>query len=193
MKRIILILAIIFSVKSYSQDPAFTQSFMVPESINPSFSGFYETTKAGLLYKNQQWSGFDFNLNSQYLYFDDWYPDLNSGIGISLMNHQETFTNYSLKQLNLSWAYKVQINYEWDFRPSVTFGFATKDFGFDNLLFEDQINIFQNIINSNTFDPIVLGENARYVDIGASFLFNNDNHWIAITLIHLNRPNVSMF
>jgi len=167
MKRIILILAIIFSVKSYSQDPAFTQSFMVPESINPSFSGFYETTKAGLLYKNQQWSGFDFNLNSQYLYFDDWYPDLNSGVGISLMNHQETFTNYSLKQLNLSWAYKVQINYEWDFRPSVTFGFATKDFGFDNLLFEDQINIFQNIINSNTFDPIVLGENARYVDIGA--------------------------
>ena len=133
MKRIILILAIIFSVKSYSQDPAFTQSFMVPESINPSFSGFYETTKAGLLYKNQQWSGFDFNLNSQYLYFDDWYPDLNSGVGISLMNHQETFTNYSLKQLNLSWAYKVQINYEWDFRPSVTFGFATKDFGFDNL------------------------------------------------------------
>ena len=192
MKRIILILAIIFSVKSYSQDPAFTQSFMVPESINPSFSGFYETTKAGLLYKNQQWSGFDFNLNSQYLYFDDWYPDLNSGVGISLMNHQETFTNYSLKQLNLSWAYKVQINYEWDFRPSVTFGFATKDFGFDNLLFEDQINIFQNIINSNTFDPIVLGENARYVDIGASFLFNNDNHWIGITLRHLNRPNVSM-
>ena len=29
-------------MKSYSQDPAFTQSFMVPESINPSFSGFYE-------------------------------------------------------------------------------------------------------------------------------------------------------
>ena len=32
----------------------------------------------------------------------------------------------------------------------------------------------------------------RYVDIGASFLFNNDNHWIGITLRHLNRPNVSM-
>ena len=37
-----------------------------------------------------------------------------------------------------------------------------------------------------------MGENARYVDIGASFLFNNDNHWIGITLRHLNRPNVSM-
>ena len=192
MKRIILILAIVFSVKSYSQDTAFTQSFMVPESINPSFSGFNSSTKFGLIYKNQAWNGFDFNLNSQYLYFDDWYPDLNSGIGISLINHQETFTNYSLKQLNLSWAYKLQINYNWDFRPSITFGLATKDFGFENLLFEDQINIFQNIINSNTFDPVVLGENARYVDIGASFLFNNDNNWIGITLRHLNRPNVSM-
>ena len=82
------------------------------------------------------------NLNSQYLYFDDWYPDLNTGVGISLMNHQRHLL--TMKRLNLSWAYKVQINYEWDFRPSVTFGFATKDFGFDNLLFEDQINIFQN-------------------------------------------------
>ena len=192
LKKIVLIIIILFSVKIHSQDVAFTQSFLVPESINPSFSGIYQTTKAGLLYKNQQWSGFDFNLNSQYLYLDDWYPKLNSGIGISLMNHQETFTNYALKQLNISWAYDVQFNYDWHFRPSLTVGFATKDFGFDNLLFEDQINIYQNIINSNTYDPIALGENSRYVDLGASFLFNNDNHWIGITLRHLNRPNVSM-
>ena len=59
IKKIVLIFTIIFSVKSYSQDPAFTQSFMVPETINPSFSGFYQTTKAGLLYKNQQWSGIE--------------------------------------------------------------------------------------------------------------------------------------
>jgi type IX secretion system PorP/SprF family membrane protein len=191
LKKTILII-ILFSLKSYSQDVAFTQSFMVPESINPSFSGFYQTTKAGLLYKNQQWSGLDFNLNSQYFFLDDWYPELNSGIGISLLNHQETFTNYSLKQLNVSWAYDVQINYDWHFRPSVTAGFATKDFGFDNLLFEDQVNIYQNIINSNSYDPIALGQNSRYIDLGASFLFNNDNNWIGVTLRHLNRPNISM-
>ena len=192
MKRIIFIIFLVCFSRIYSQDAAFTQSFMIPESINPSFSGFYQTTKAGLLYKNQQWSGFDFNLNSQFLFFDDWYPDLNSGIGISLMNHQETFTNYSLKQVNISWAYDVQINYDWHFRPAVTFGFAAKDFGFDNLIFEDQINIFQNYINSNTFDPAVLGENSRYVDIGASFLFNNDYSWVGVTLRHLNKPNISM-
>ena len=82
MKRILLILILITCTRSFSQDVAFTQSFMIPESINPSFAGFYQTTKAGLLYKNQQWSGFNFNLNSQFIYFDDWYPDLNSGIGI---------------------------------------------------------------------------------------------------------------
>ena len=38
--------------------------------------------------------------------------------------------------------------------PSVSFGFATKDFGFDNIIFEDQINIYQNIISLNTYDPI---------------------------------------
>ena len=192
MKRIILFIFLVCFGRAYSQDAAFTQSFMIPESINPSFSGFYQTTKAGLLYKNQQWSGFDFNLNSQFLFFDDWYPNLNSGIGISFMNHQETFTNYNLKQVNFSWAYDVQINYDWHFRPAITFGFAAKDFGFDNLIFEDQINIFQNFITSNTFDPAVLAKNTRYFDIGASFLFNNDYSWVGITLRHLNRPNISM-
>ena len=72
---------------------------------------------------------------------------LNSGIGISFVSHQETFTKYSLNQLNVNWTYDVQINYDWNFRPSVSFGYATKDFGFDNIIFEDQINIYQNIIS----------------------------------------------
>ena len=169
MKRIILILAIIFSVKSYSQDPAFTQSFMVPESINPSFSGFYETTKAGLLYKNQQWSGFDFNLNSQYLYFDDWYPDLNSGVGISLMNHQETFTNYSLKQLNLSWAYKFKINYDGHFKQILIFGFETKDFEFDNLLLKIRLIFFKILLTQTHLIPSFLEKTQDMLTLGHHF------------------------
>jgi len=192
LKRKFTILLLLLYVNMYSQDVAFTQSFMVPESINPSFSGFNESTKFGLIYKNQQWNGFDFNVNSEYMFFDDWYPDLNSGVGISFINHQETFTKYSLKQLNISWTYNVKINYYWNFRPSVTFGFATKDFGFDNIVFEDQINIYQNIISLNTYDPIAFDENTRYADFGASFLIYNDQHWFGLTLRHLNKPNISM-
>ena len=192
LKRKFTILLLLLYVNIYSQDVAFTQSFMVPESINPSFSGFNESTKFGLIYKNQQWNGFDFNVNSEYMFFDDWYPDLNSGVGISFINHQETFTKYSLKQLNISWTYNVKINYYWNFRPSVTFGFATKDFGFDNIVFEDQINIYQNIISLNTYDPIAFDENTRYADFGASFLIYNDQHWFGLTLRHLNKPNISM-
>ena len=95
LKRNIIIALVLFYMNTYSQDIAFTQSFMVPETINPSFSGFNGSTKFGLLYKNQQWNGFDFNVNSEYMFFDDWYPDLNSGIGISFVSHQETFTKYS--------------------------------------------------------------------------------------------------
>jgi len=192
LKRKFTILLLLLYVNIYSQDVAFTQSFMVPESINPSFSGFNESTKFGLIYKNQQWNGFDFNVNSEYMFFDDWYPDLNSGVGISFINHQETFTKYSLKQLNISWTYNVKINYYWNFRPSITFGFATKDFGFDNIVFEDQINIYQNIISLNTYDPIAFDENTRYADFGASFLIYNDQHWFGLTLRHLNKPNISM-
>ncbi len=126
------------------------------------------------------------------MFFDDWFPDLNSGIGISFVSHQETFTKYSLNQLNINWTYDVQINYDWNFRPSVSFGYATKDFGFDNIIFEDQINIYQNIISLSTYDPIALEENTGYVDFGASFLVYTDQHWFGLTLRHLNKPNISM-
>ena len=44
-KKNIIIALILFYVNTYSQDIAFTQSFMVPETINPSFSGFNGSTK----------------------------------------------------------------------------------------------------------------------------------------------------
>ena len=122
-------------------------------------------------------------------------PDGNKYVGElkdKKSNQQETYTKYSLKQLNISWTYNVQINYEWNFRPSVTFGFATKDFGFDNIVFEDQIDIYQNIISLFTYDQIALDENSRYVDFGASFLVYTDQHWFGLTLRHLNKPNISM-
>ena len=44
----------------------------------------------------------------------------------------------------------------------------------------------------NTYDPIALDENSRYIDLGASFLVYTDQHWFGLTLRHLNKPNISM-
>ena len=66
-------------------------------------------------------------------------------------------------------------------RPSISFGYGSKDFGFQNLLLEDQINIFSGIIN-NTLQLILLSlnESVRFVDFSASVLFNNENSWVGL-------------
>ena len=40
---------LMLGVKSYAQDPIFTQYFLIPETQNPSFTGFLESTRTFLL------------------------------------------------------------------------------------------------------------------------------------------------
>ena len=126
-----LLLSFAFSVKA--QDPIFTQYFMVPETINPGFTGFLETTNTGVLHRTQ-WPNLDFRVDTDFGFFNTWREEMNSGFGVTLMNHRENFTNYSFTQANFAYAYRVQLNDDWYFRPAIEVGFGNKSFGFQNLI-----------------------------------------------------------
>jgi type IX secretion system PorP/SprF family membrane protein len=192
MKKIIISICLFFSLSSiYAQDPIFTQYFMIPESFNSSFAGAKEGPKAGIIHRTQ-WPRLNFSINTQFAYVDNWFEDLNSGIGISVLNHKETTTRYNFTQVNLNYALKFQINDNWFFRPSLSLGYGNKSFGFQDLLLGDQINISNGVINSTSIDPILLNEKMNFFDISTSLLLNNERSWVGLTLKHLNRPNISM-
>lgn len=191
IKKYFIILSIFTLLKAYAQDPIHTQFFMIPETLSSSFTGAKKSSRAGIIHRTQ-WPGLNFSLNTQFAFVDNWFDKVNSGIGISILNHQETTTRYNFTQVNLNYSYKFQISNNWDARPSISFGYGTKNFGFQNLLLEDQINIFSGIINNTSLDPIDLNESVRFVDFSASVLFSNDNSWVGLTLKHLNKPNISM-
>ena len=192
MKKIIISICLFFSLSSiYAQDPIFTQYFMIPESFNSSFAGAKEGPKAGIIHRTQ-WPRLNFSINTQFAYVDNWFEDLNSGIGISVLNHKETTTRYNFTQVNLNYALKFQINDDWFFRPSLSLGYGNKSFGFQDLLLGDQINISNGVINSTSIDPILLNEKMNFFDISTSLLLNNERSWVGLTLKHLNRPNISM-
>ena len=191
MKKYIVILTVLACVKVYAQDPIHTQFFMIPETLSSSFTGAKQSTRAGIIHRTQ-WPGLNFSLNTQFAFFDNWLEEVNSGIGISVLNHQETTTRYNFTQVNLNYAYQFPISSEWNARPSISFGYGSKDFGFQNLLLEDQINIFSGIINNASIDPIDLNESVRFIDFSASVLFNSENSWVGLTFKHLNKPNISM-
>lgn len=190
MKKIILLFLVLASVQTFAQDVIFSQNFLVPETLNTSFTGALRSTKTGFISRSQ-WRNSAFKTNSNFVFVDTWFEDFKTGIGISFLNQTENISTYSFNQINLNYSMAFQISEAWYFRPSVSAGFGMKNYGFQNLLLEDQINLNTNIINTTTLDPLLLNQQRNFFDVSSSILFNNKDSWIGLTVKHLNKPNIS--
>lgn len=179
------------SLHTQSQDIIFSQNFLVPETLNSSFTGAIKTSKLGSVHRSQ-WRNSLFQISSNFVYFDTWLEGFKTGLGISFLNQTENASSYTFNQVNFNYSMAFQINDTWFFRPSISAGFGMKSYGFQNILLEDQINLNTNSINTATIDPILLKAKRGFFDFSSSILFNNDDSWIGLTLRHLNKPNISL-
>lgn len=191
MKKIIFLFLILVSIQVYTQDVIFSQNFLVPETLNSSFTGAIRSTKVGAVYRSQ-WRNTAFKTNSNYAFFDTWFEGYKTGIGVSFLNQTESASTYTFNQINLNYAMAFQISDTWYFRPSISAGFGMKNYGFQNLLLEDQINLNSSTVNTATLDPLLLKAQQNFFDISSSILFNNEDSWIGLTVKHLNKPNISL-
>jgi len=191
MKHYITILFFIVGICNVkAQDAIFTQYFMVPQTVNPAFTGFQETTSAGVMHRSQ-WPDAKLKIESDYAFLNTWAEDMNSGFGVNFLSQRESFTDYSLSQINVSYAYRVEISDDWYFHPALEAGYGSKSYGFQNLILEDQLNIGSGTIDPRSIDPLALNNKVSFFDMGAGVLFNNEDCWIGGSLKHLNKPNIS--
>lgn len=190
MKKIALGFILFVGLKSFSQDPVFTQFINVPEALNPYFIAVDESTKVNVAHRTQ-WSGLNYNLSSQFTNFSTYVDNINSGFGISLLNLKETHTKYRFSQVNINYAYRVELADFWVFIPSLGLGFGNKDFSFDSLTLEDQINIPRGITNIGSIDPVLLNITANFLDFSVGGFVTNDKFWLGVGIRHLNKPNIS--
>jgi len=180
-----------FIPKMQAQDPIFSQYFLVPQTLNPGFAGFMETTHIGIIHRTQ-WPALGLRIDTNYGFVSTWFPEANSGAGISFLNQREDQSGYVFSQLNINYAYQVQLSDEWYFRPGIEIGRGWKSFGFQGLLLEDQINIQTGVINTSSIDLLLLNDLIGFWDVSAGLLFNTEQAWIGISAKHLNRPNISL-
>ena len=184
-----------------AQDPLFTQSVYILESINPGFSGFEDSgrTHMGLIHRTQ-WPNLDLKVNTEYLFWNtsvDYGPRMGYGFGVSVLNHNESKTNYNYSQVNINYAHRVYLNGGWYFRPALEVGFGLKNFAFGNILLSDQIDLNSNTIAPNSIDPSVNGlDNIFFTDISTGYVFEREerygvSYWIGASIKHINRPNIS--
>ena len=174
-----------------AQDPVFTQFLLLPETLNPGFTGSASSWNAGIIHR-RQWPEGNRRIDTQYGFANNLVTD-NLGIGLTLLNQRETFTNYNYFQFNGAVSYRIDLNYNWRLRLGLEGGFGRKDFNFGNLLLEDQININDGSISGSSIDPGFLRYNNQinFVDFSFGVLVDEENAWFGASLKHLTRPDIS--
>ena len=129
------------------------QGILINEShnmqiLNPSYYGFNNQTTAGVIYNSINYDGIQ-NIDTKYGFTGVSFSDLNFAIGLDLVSHQVEEFGLLENQINLSYIYKMSLNYNTYFLPSLYIGFLNRSIKSENLLFEDQLNLLTGFIASS--------------------------------------------
>jgi type IX secretion system PorP/SprF family membrane protein len=180
-----------FTLQGNAQDPVFTQFTLMPETLNPGFTGFQYNWRAGLLHR-RQWPDGNRVVDTDFGFVNKMVGE-HAAVGMTILNNREAFTNYNFLQVNMAYSYKVEIDYTWSFRPGLEVGYGRKSYNFKNLLLEDQINTATGAISSSSVDLGALNQkdNINFFDVSAGFVIDNQDGWFGLSVKHLTRPNIS--
>ena len=193
MKNFLFLLfcCLLFSIEGKAQDPIFTQFSLMPEAFNPAFTGIANTWNAGILHRSQ-WPDANRKIETQFGFINNLITN-ELGLGITVLNNHENFTNYNYSQFNGVFSYRIHLDDKWRLGLGIEGGLGRKDFKFNDLLFEDQININNGSISSNSNDAILINGNDKinFFDLSVGFEIDQENTWFGASLKHLTRPNIS--
>lgn len=194
-KKHILLLLAFMSFKVQAQDPSFTQFFVMPETLNPAFTGIYLAGYTGILHRIQ-WPDGNKRIDTDFGFVNGTITgegESGMGLGLTILNQREVFTKYNYTQINGAYSYFDDLTDDWKFSLGLEAGYGRKNFNFSSLLLEDQININDGSVNGGTTDPGVLnsGDHIDFFDMSAGFLIYNDKAWFGSALKHLTKPNIA--
>ncbi len=191
LRPILFFFLLISFLEVRAQDPIFTQYMLVPETINPAFTGLANAWNAGII-NRRQWPDGNRRMDTRFGYVNNMVTD-QLAVGGTILNHHEVFTDYNYYQLNGAVSYRVELNDEWRLRFGVEGGYGFKNFNFGGLLLEDQININDGSTSAGSIDPGVLnvGNKIDFLDFSGGIVLDKDNMWFGAALKHLNRPDIS--
>lgn len=192
MKKTIIILTfLLFGLKSYGQDPQFTQFYAQPLYLNPAFAGTTEKTRINTIYRNQ-WSKLPRAFSTYAVSIDQNIPELNSGLGISIMTDRQGISNYKLLDMGLIYSYRLQIHDKWVIHTGLQFNWARRSLDTEKLIFGNQLD--EDIGFTGASSGEISDQPARnYFDFSTGLLAYNKTTWVGVAMHHINQPNQSFF
>lgn len=190
-KFIYIFFLFLFFQSMVGQDFLLKNQDKIIGTINPSFYGFGDGSKVGVISSREGYNEGS-KIESQFGFVNYFFENNDFSLALDAQTLKISSLGYSTSLANLHYIYKAQLSNEWVFNPSITIGFGNSKLDFSSLVFEDQINVLTGYIAGVTMDPVNIDNKTNYLDIGAAASFYNDrNLFFGLSLKHINRPETS--
>ncbi len=192
MRRLIglLVVGLLASNQVWSQDIQFSQFYAAPLYLNPAFAGSTELARAGINYRNQ-WPTIPANFVTYSAYFDYFFDDYNSGLGILMVSDQAGNEGLRSNSVALQYAYQLPLTDKLSLRAGMEGGVVFRDLDFSRLIFGDQLD-YTGIINGTSNEQFNNDYKTSYFDLSAGTMLYSDKFWLGFSVHHLIEPNVSI-
>ncbi len=169
-----------------AQDPQLTQFYAAPQYLNPAFTGLTTEHRFVANYRNQ-WPGIRKTYQTSMAAYDYNLSDVNSGIGVFVMQDVSGTAGLKHSQAGINYAYRFTVRKVSEIRAGISASYNMKSLGFSRLTFNDQLVTGSAV----SLDGTTYGQK-NFVDLGAGVLYNSSKFWLGAAVKHLNRPNVSL-
>ena len=176
---------------SYGQEDIIVGQSRFLQKVNPSAFGMNNMNKTGVLYNSVGLVG-NAGIESKYFFGAISFDIDNFSLGIDV--YSLTMDNTGLVETipSFNYIYKIQVDNDVYFLPSISLGIGSKRIDNSKLVFEDQLSLVSGYLQTESRDPLSqLISNANYLDLGASFIVHSSNYLIGGGIKHLNQPNTS--
>jgi len=193
LKSILLACTVLlFCFQGIAQDFQFSQFYAAPLYLNPALAGISQETRMGSVYRNQ-WPGLDYQFTAVTAYLDHYSFDYKSGMGLSLSSFSEEFLKFNTTDISGYYAYNLQLSELVNIQLGTQISYIQKRGTLENLLFGDQIDVFNQTTLSSSADAVGGLEPFSYFSVGLGGVLNWDKLWVGFSGHHLNRPNVTFY
>ena len=175
-----------------AQDFQFSQFYAAPLYLNPALTGISQETRMGSVYR-RQWPGLDYQFTAVTAYMDHYSFDYKSGVGLSLSSFSEEFLKLNTTDISGYYAYNLQLSERANFQLGTQISYIQKRGTLENLLFGDQIDVFNQTTLPSSADAVGGLEPFSYFSVGLGGVLTWDKLWIGFSGHHLNRPNSAFY
>jgi len=184
--------ALLLCVQGRAQDFQFSQFYAAPLYLNPALTGISQETRLGSVYR-RQWPGLDYQFTAYTAYVDHYSFDYKSGVGLSMSSFSEEFLKLNTTDISVYYAYNLQLSERVNFQLGTQISYIQKRGTLENLLFGDQIDVFNQATLPSSADAVGGLEPFSYFSVGLGGVLTWDKLWVGFSGHHLNRPNSAFY